>query len=74
MAIDTRPLEIRHIFIARDPRLAYGAGLTDCEIVGIGGGCGNECPVLWVGHCEDQDEMNPDGSIMRRLAWQASRQ
>lgn len=49
-----------HPFIALDERLARGRGMTDCELVGISGSCGPDCPVLKAGHCECQDEMGED--------------
>lgn len=30
----------------------YPLGMTDCEVVGINGNCGEECPVLLSGMCE----------------------
>jgi len=38
--------------IACDNRLANGRGMTDCEVVGISGGCGETCPVWLRGDCE----------------------
>jgi len=32
-------------FVSHDPLLDYGRGMTDCEICGISGWCGPECPV-----------------------------
>ena len=46
-----------HPFIALDDRLANGRGMTDCELVGISGYCGLNCPVLLAGECEVEDEM-----------------
>lgn len=43
--------------IAMDDRLANGRGMINCELVGISGGCGLDCPVLLAGHCEVEDEM-----------------
>ena len=44
-----------HPFIMRDEDLACGRGMTQCEIVGISGNCGNECPVFLAGECEEPD-------------------
>ena len=35
----------------------YPAGMTCCEVVGINGDCGLNCPCLLDGNC-DSDEMN----------------
>lgn len=37
----------------------YPVGMSGCEIVGISGNCGIDCPVLLNGDCED-DEMNTE--------------
>jgi len=34
----------------------YPLGMTDCEVVGINGDCGPECPVALRGECEFIDE------------------
>ena len=34
----------------------YGAGITDCEVVGINGDCGSECPVFKLGDCKTEDK------------------
>ena len=43
--------------IKMDDRLANGRGMTDCELVGITGGCGDDCPVFLAGKCESEDEI-----------------
>jgi hypothetical protein len=37
----------------------YPVGMSGCEIVGINGGCGPECPVYLEGSCGCPDEMKP---------------
>ena len=44
-----------HPFIAVDPSLARGRGMTDCELVGISGFCGANCPVFKRGECEEPE-------------------
>ena len=34
----------------------YPLSMTDCEVVGISGNCGPDCPVLLRGDCENEDE------------------
>ena len=46
--------------IKADDSLANGRGMTDCELVGISGGCGINCPALLAGNCETEDEMMED--------------
>lgn len=29
----------------------YPAGMADCDAVGLGGGCGDKCPVYLAGKC-----------------------
>lgn len=36
------------------------AGMTECEMVGMSGSCGIECPVYQRGGCEFADEIEPD--------------
>ncbi len=43
--------------IALDDSLANGRGMSNCELVGISGYCGLDCPVLLAGECETEDEM-----------------
>ena len=43
--------------IRMDDRLANGRGMTNCELVGMSGGCRLTCPVLLAGECEVEDEM-----------------
>ena len=45
------------LLIAFDDRLANGRGMTNCELVGISGDCGLDCPVLLAGECECEEEM-----------------
>lgn len=35
----------------------YPLTMTDCEVIGINGDCGSNCPVLLREECEYQDEM-----------------
>lgn len=35
----------------------YPVGMSGCEVVGINGGCGLECPVLLKGDCKNEEEM-----------------
>ena len=35
----------------------YPASTTDCEVVGINGDCGKQCPVFLRGECENQGEI-----------------
>ena len=35
----------------------YPLSMTDCEVVGINGDCGSNCPVLLRDECQYQDEM-----------------
>lgn len=35
----------------------YPLGMSDCEVVGIQGNCGSNCPVLLRNECECQNEM-----------------
>lgn len=32
----------------------YPASITDCEVVGINGDCGEECPVFLRGDCQEE--------------------
>ena len=41
--------------VSHDERLACGRGMTDCEIAGISGWCGDECPVNLAGECEEEE-------------------
>jgi hypothetical protein len=40
--------------VTMDDRLANGRGMTDCEVIGISGGCGPSCPVWQDGDCEEE--------------------
>ena len=35
----------------------YPASISDCEVVGINGDCGKNCPVYLRGDCECEDEI-----------------
>jgi len=35
----------------------YPLGMSDCDVVGISGGCGRDCPVFRARRCEHQAEM-----------------
>ena len=35
----------------------YPAGMTDCEVVGINGDCGLDCPVFRDGRCNEPDAL-----------------
>jgi len=35
----------------------YPASISDCEVVGINGDCGKECPVFMRGDCENAEEV-----------------
>ena len=45
------------LLVRLDDRLANGRGMNDCELMGISGYCGLDCPVLLAGDCEVEDEM-----------------
>lgn len=36
----------------------YPAGMSDCDRIGMGGGCGPDCQVFIRGDCELEDEIN----------------
>ena len=42
----------------------YPAGMSECERVGIGGNCGNKCPVYQRGKCEFQGTMGEDAELI----------
>ena len=42
-------------FVSHDEDLACGRGMTDCEIAGISGWCGEKCPVLLRGECDEEE-------------------
>ena len=41
------------------PTLAdyYPAGMSDCDRVGMAGGCGPDCPAYLRGECDEEDEV-----------------
>jgi hypothetical protein len=40
----------------------YPASMSDCETVGLSGGCGTDCPVFVRGECEVEGEVGEVGS------------
>jgi len=38
----------------------YPVGMSGCEVVGINGGCGRDCPVYLEGECKEFGEMCDD--------------
>ena len=42
----------------------YPLSMTDCEVVGIRGDCGKDCPVLHDGRCPIIDEIKDDNPEM----------
>ena len=41
--------------ISLDDNLANGRGMTSCEIAGISGWCGADCPALLAYECENEE-------------------
>ena len=46
----------------------YPASMTDCEVIGISGGCGHDCIVLQRGDCKVVEEGIENGTLTREEA------
>ena len=48
----------------------YSVGMTDCEVVGINGDCGINCPVFQSGNCDSIDEGIESGNWTKEQAYE----
>ena len=48
----------------------YPASISDCEVVGISGGCGINCSVFQTGNCDSVEEGIENGSWTREEAYE----
>jgi len=56
-----------HPAVSHDERVACGRNMTDCEFVGISGGCGYKCPLFLCGECPSQDEMERSRELDKKI-------
>ncbi len=46
----------------RMAKSVYPIGVDDCEVIGLNGGCGDECLIFKAGKCPAVDPPNPEAS------------